>query len=246
MGKGKDLHRYPRHERSRRPYVPRPGATDLDVASERMFEAYAAMRKARTNEPWFAWQAAAADYYVLRHPEAQALRRSRAGGIATVTELVARGEALNRFHRAFKDEGYRDPDEVARISKTGWFHELIAGVFGPIDQARSAVRQGDLTDVEILVRFLEADVYCFRSGYEKGYVADTLKGVTHDGAVADRLRIVVLAVVDGYDRREFRAYVRLARSVDSPELQAALEARLGAASPTVRRHARWVLDGLQG
>ena len=59
----------------------------------------------------------------------------------------------------------------------------------------------------------------------------------------ERLRRVVLAVVDGRDRREFRAYVRLACVVDSPVLRDELRSRL-AARELVRRHARWVLEGL--
>ena len=61
---------------------------------------------------------------------------------------------------------------------------------------------------------------------------------------AARLRRVVLAAVDRPDRREFRRYTRLARKVDAPELRQALEERLGAADPGIRRRARWVLEAL--
>ena len=56
---------------------------------------------------------------------------------------------------------------------------------------------------------------------------------------------VVLAAVDKCDRREFRSYCRLARTVDSPDLRQVLSDRLGDPDCGVRRRARWVLNALE-
>jgi hypothetical protein len=55
---------------------------------------------------------------------------------------------------------------------------------------------------------------------------------------------VVLVAVDGYDRREFRSFGRLARHVDDPDLRDQLRARLEAPNSRTRRHARWILEAL--
>src|SRR4051812_33119871 len=91
--------------------------------------------------------------------------------------------------------------------------------------------------VELVVQFLEDDIYAFGSGYLK---ADAIRFLTRstvlDERAKGRLRLVVLAVVGGPDRREFRAYVRLARSVDEPTFRAQLEALSGSAEPRTARH----------
>jgi hypothetical protein len=94
------------------------------------------------------------------------------------------------------------------------------------------------------VRFLEADIYCFRSGYMKAEAIHVLKRADLDEKTAGRLRAVVLGVVSGYDRREFRAYIRLARRVESDALREDLRALAVSPARRTARHARWVLAGL--
>jgi hypothetical protein len=77
--------------------------------------------------------------------------------------------------------------------------------------------------------------------------ADVIRAVTRadlDADAAARLRTVVMSVVDGYDRREFRSYIRLAKRVDTPELRSALRSRLEFGERRAARHAEWVLAGL--
>jgi hypothetical protein len=59
------------------------------------------------------------------------------------------------------------PAKAENLARVGWFHELYAGLYGPIEAALKPAEQGDARAVETLVRFLEADVYCHRSGYQK-------------------------------------------------------------------------------
>jgi hypothetical protein len=120
----------------------------------------------------------------------------------------------------------------------------MAGLYEPIEHAIDRLRRGDTSGIETLVRFVEADVYCHRSGYAKADAIRFLTRVPLAGRVVARLRWVVLDTVDGPDRREFRAYVRLARRVDSDDFRRELRALLGSSNPTTARHARWMLDGL--
>ena len=111
--------------------------------------------------------------------------------------------------------------------------------------ARSnGLRRDDQSGVETLVRFLEADVYCFRSGYVK---ADAIRFLTRadlNDETMERLRRVALTVVDDGDRREFRAYIRLGRRVDSAAFRNDLRTRLDSGSRRTARHADWMLVGL--
>jgi hypothetical protein len=134
--------------------------------------------------------------------------------------------------------------KVEHLARTGWFHELMDGLYAPVLDAMRRLRRGDRSGLETLVRFLEADVYCFRSGYTKAAVIHRITQVDLDESTKERLRGVVLEVVDGHDRTEFRKYIRLARYVDSPDLRAALRERAATATWAPRRHAEWVLTAL--
>ena len=103
---------------------------------------------------------------------------------------------------------------------------------------------GDAAAVELAVVFLEADPWFFRSGYVKADLIRRLQRLTLTPKLIDRLSAVVLAVVDGRDRREFRWYARLARRIDNSQLREALLERHKVTDPGVRRRAGWVLDAL--
>ena len=126
------------------------------------------------------------------------------------------------------------------------FDEQYALLYGPLGEAITQLRADDQGDVEILVRFLEADVYCFHSGYMKAESIRALLGAHMTSGVADRLRNVVLAVIQAYDRQEFRSYVRLARRLDSADLRLRLRALAASPSSATARRAGWVLAGIEG
>jgi hypothetical protein len=121
----------------------------------------------------------------------------------------------------------------------------LTALYASIDLAVNRLRSGDARGIETAVQFLEADPYCFRSGYMKADVIRFLIRATLDDAVAERLRRVVVMVVDGHDRREFRAYIRLENRVDSPSLRHELAIRTGSPEKRTARHAEWMLAGLQ-
>jgi hypothetical protein len=125
------------------------------------------------------------------------------------------------------------------------FHAHIQALYGPLYEAMDRLAAGDQPAVEMAVTFLELDPYCFRSGYLKADLIRSLVRVELPAEHASRLRDVVLAAVDGFDRRESRSYCRLARKVATPELRRILSSRLENENPGVRRRARWVLEALE-
>jgi len=108
----------------------------------------------------------------------------------------------------------------------------------------AGLKRGDAAMVQPVVEFLEANPRFYRSGYAQETALKALRRVTLGAKLAERLRAVVLDAVDRRHGRGFRLYGALARDLDSPKLQAALAERLASAEPSVRRHARWVLDEL--
>jgi hypothetical protein len=200
------------------------------------------------DDSWPAWQAAAAtDYWVLLHPELRPWRRGDPDTIPTIDDMRARAELIERSMDGIPSTWRLRPTDAARVehlARVGWFHELMAGLYEPIFTAIRASSPEASPRLETLIRFLEADLYCHRSGYAK---ADAIKAITRgplDDASSARLRVVVLDVVDAHDRTEFRAYTRLARRVDDDGLRTGLRSRVASGPSPVARRARWVLEAL--
>ena len=101
-----------------------------------------------------------------------------------------------------------------------------------------------INDVEFIIAFLEKDPWKFGSGYAKADMIWLLGKLKLPPKQCDRLRKVLLTVVDKRDRREFRHYCRLACKLDSPELRRELTRRLRSTDEGVNRRARWMLDYL--
>jgi hypothetical protein len=222
-------------------------STAIDAAFEKMLAADDAKHASGSNEDWSTWQRAATRYWVLRHPDLARFRRGDPATAPTIGEIRERADLLAGARTNIPITWQLAPPSLAKaehLARVGWFHELYAALYGPIEHAMRHVQSGDATAVETLVRFLEADVYCHRSGYLKADAIRFLTRAGFDGESERRLRDVVLAVVDDFDRREFRSYVRLARRVDDESLRAALRLRAASDHRRTARHAQWVLDGL--
>ena len=106
------------------------------------------------------------------------------------------------------------------------------------------LRGGDQTKVEAAISFLEADPWFHGSGYVKTKLSRYIKADMLTPAYRTRLANVVLSVVDKRHDRDFRAFCRLARKADTPELREQLTRRLAHNDLDVRRRARWVLEAL--
>lgn len=214
---------------------------------QRMIEADNAENAGHSADDWAVWQRAATEYWVLLHPDLARYRRGDPQRVPTVSEMRDRAEMVARSMDDVPDTWRLAPPSRQRaehLARVGWFHEQLAGLYGPVDHAIERLRRDDRSGIETLVRFLEADVYCFRSGYAKAEAIRFLTRADLNDEVVERLRRVVLAVVDDFDRREFRAYIRLGRRVDSAAFRDDLRARLDSGSRRSARHADWMLVGL--
>src|SRR4051794_39913859 len=80
---------------------------------------------------------------------------------------------------------------------------------------------------------LEADEYCFRSGYLRERVARRLATTSLDGAQRSRARAIVIGAVDGRLHTPIAGIARLAGSVADNEMRRALRGRLHAADTGV-------------
>jgi hypothetical protein len=90
-------------------------------------------------------------------------------------------------------------------------------------EVKAALRSDDSTAREAALVFLEVDPWCFRSGYEK---ADLMKGLAHlelSTGDQERVRRVVLHVIQQPHRRELPRLVGLAASVWGPRLETDLD-----------------------
>lgn len=87
----------------------------------------------------------------------------------------------------------------------------------------AAVAAGEPHAIEWALTFLEVDPWCFHSGYLKVRLLRKIADLDLGAAASARLRRLIVQVgLTPRSRRELKAYVRLARRMDSPELQDAL------------------------
>lgn len=103
------------------------------------------------------------------------------------------------------------------------------------------LRGGDPTKIEVAVAFLEADPWFHGSGYDKVRLVRYIKPPMLTPCYVGRLQNVVLRMVERRNGQEFRAYCRLARKVDGPELREGLTRRLDNDDADIRRR---VLEAL--
>jgi len=150
--------------------------------------------------------------------------------------------------------GRADLGAWAVLRATEWRLAAIARHEFPIDlgyrrdywPGGAPLRAGDALGLEAAISYLEADPWAHGTGYIKEHLLTQLSRLDLSDDQQRRLQQVVLTVVEGRDRREFRSFCRLARHVADCELRAALEERLEHPAGRVRRHAQWVLDALDG
>lgn len=106
------------------------------------------------------------------------------------------------------------------------------------------LRGGDDTKLELAIAFLEVDPWFHGSGYAKVRMIRYIKPQILTRRDILRLQNVVLNMVAHRNGQDFRAYCRLARKVDGPEMREELTQRLTHADANVRRRAKWVLEAL--
>ncbi len=127
------------------------------------------------------------------------------------------------------------------------FRDAVQGVYGDFSATEAGLRRGDSRAVEEAIVFLEADPWCFRSGYTKQDFMRRLRQVPLSDSEKARLRQVMINAVHARPREDFREYCRTAKTLDTPDFEATLtlireDEGLHAG---VRRRASWMLQHLE-
>lgn len=149
---------------------------------------------------------------------------------STVVGLSARADAFGRARREWAQ--IRERGEISGPWQTWADWERSAVRFQraahemypeDLDDRVAAIAAGEPEAVEWALTFLEVDPWCFHSGYLKVRLLRKVANLDLGAAAAPRLRALIVQVgLTPRSRKEFKAYARLARRMDSPELQDAL------------------------
>jgi hypothetical protein len=163
--------------------------------------------------------------------------------VANATKLNELHDAIHAAlrHRDDSPEGRKVWENACRR-----FHSEYDSLAFPGGLANAFARldNGDSEGVEMVVQFLEADPYFFRSGYHKEDLIKRLCRQPLSEMQKKRLQKVILRQIRGRDRREFRAYCRLARVVSDPEFLKQVIKMAGPSAGTIPRHATRLLQYL--
>ncbi len=154
------------------------------------------------------------------------------------------GKAFHEYHFGSKNEDganrailKQNMDAAYELACTCLKHAYPPGFWENMD----ALIAGNAPDLEPYIRFIEADLFFFRSGYARATVLTALK--RHPITIAHRYRLqeVILSVVDSNWRTEFKFYCRLARYIQSEEFVQELMNRAAYGTYEVRIRANHVL-----
>lgn len=125
------------------------------------------------------------------------------------------------------------------------FRQALARAYPPgFDDAVLALKRGDSAYLDLAIEYLEADPFFYRSGYVREELLTYVKRLPRSREQDERLRAVLLMVVDKRDRRDFRRFCALERWLDNAALRGELERRRVEGSPAVRRRAGWMLAAM--
>lgn len=112
---------------------------------------------------------------------------------------------------------------------------------GGLGRAMSLLAKKDPGTIELVVQFLEADPWFFRSGYLKADMIKPLRQASLNGDQRNRLQQVIIARIQGQETpREFRWYCRLAPFVSDQSFEQQVAGFAEAAGSVQSRHALWV------
>jgi hypothetical protein len=116
---------------------------------------------------------------------------------------------------------------------------------GGLGRAMLLLEKRDPATIEMVVRFLEADPWFFRSGYHKACMIKQLRLCPLSEDHRKRLQQVILARIESEETpREFRWYCRLARYVSDADFERQVASFARAPGQLRQRHAGWVLAQL--
>lgn len=161
-----------------------------------------------------------------------------------VTEaLAAVSAAFNAVVDRYDENDLRTRRWRAAIDA---FHAACARVYPePLQQVDRGLKHASDIDTAVMLDFLEADPFFYRSGYMKEKILTEFKRRQLDRHEVARLQAIILRVVVTQDhRREFRYYCRAAANVDDRKFRAKLAALEGSRSTKISLRANWVLAAL--
>ena len=164
-------------------------------------------------------------------------------------DLKARAQALNaasaKIHSTVPLRDSSAADHHAWHEATVEFRAALEQMY-PESFWRDtrALAAGDTHAVEPALAFLEADPWCFRSGYVKAELMRYLSRVALTVPQQKRSQQILLHLVDVGDRREFSYACRLARANSSDPLRGELKQRLDSPDRGVRRRALQMIVSL--
>jgi len=163
-------------------------------------------------------------------------------------ERAAEVEAAHRLVLAAFEEKRRHDSEMAvrrwHAASRHYNAALENAYPAGFADAMCDLKRGDVFGLDLAIEFLEADPMFFRSGYMREEVLRYVGRVPRSQAQNERLRRVVLQIVDRRDGRDFRRFCALARRVDNEWLRSELERRTGGDSRSIRRRACWMLAAM--
>jgi hypothetical protein len=118
---------------------------------------------------------------------------------------------------------------------------------GELEDAISALADTPVSvdAVETVMVFLEADPWCFRSGYFKQEILRKLRRQPLTLEQKERLANALLRYVDAGDRRELLDACRFARQHPTQRLRSRLKARLASSDSDVARRALLMLSSIR-
>ena len=133
---------------------------------------------------------------------------------------------------------------VADVNRTR-SRDAVARFEAHVGRLRIGVRENNPEAIDAAIEFLEADPWCFRSGYAKGRLMRHLAQIEPTPDQLARLVNIVLHVVDRGGRPEFRDATHLARKIGGAELRTQLRQRLHGTDTAVARRALFALLDLR-
>jgi hypothetical protein len=152
-----------------------------------------------------------------------------------------------RVHEMFRERSKSLEHTAAWREAARAFHAAYDKLAFPggISREFELLRVGDVTAIEMAIRFLEANPWFFRSGYHKADILKMLSKHPLSDEQCLRVRKLILERLRDRPVREMRAYARFAPRVSTPQFEAEITSIAENANRHAARHAQWVLDCLK-
>ena len=167
--------------------------------------------------------------------------------MATIEVVKTNAAKLRELHERVHDaarhrnEGKEANERWRQATKA--YHEQYDQLAYPggLNQFLSRLPSKDPETIELVIEYLEADPWFFRSGYIKEHLLSYLKHAPLTSSQRLRLQYLILRKIEGKWLREFRYYARLAPVVADREFTDRVSAFLDS-ERTVSQRAHFVLQ----